>query len=418
MRENLEILKNIVLYKYEKDSVHTEPHHRFIIDELQKKEYVVKISPIIFERIILSKCPICKNYFIEKNYCQEIGDKLKSIKKYNSYKIDKKYIGPYLTEEKKETMLKDINKKDYKKQIVNTSKINRMVVNSDQKIYLLRFEDKIDFKLIPANLIVRIRGISGIEYLKIPGYYCKEYNLCLCEKKVYLNITKRKKVLCKIADVSTLDVNTIKNKKVEIKNKNNKEDKKNVDKEILDKAQFVVKYSDVRCRANSHKIADVLAIISVINPKGKILETGMHAHYCYNCKKFYIHDNEYERIKKIGNPLCPIYEDIKKKGETSGKFDLKIESLLHSFGYNVNSQEGLSDAQRHKLLEYLVENGLMIKNDIISHLKFLITSRQGRLNFENAIYKWKMDIKYLNTISGFKNITRKKVDSIKITRYM
>ena len=38
--------------------------------------------------------------------------------------------------------------------------------------------------------------------------------------------------------------------------------------------------------------------------------------------------------------------------------------------------------------------------------------------FENAIYKWKMDIKYLNTISGFKNITRKKVDSIKITRYM
>ena len=392
-----EIVKNNILYKYEKGTIHSEEHHVFDLYEMPKEKMFIQTKKGSYESLLLSKCPVCKNYFIEKEYYDSIRNTIRGISVKNSYKVDKKYVGPYLTKEKRESMM--AKKESLDKTISITP--NRSIVLLNKVTDHIHPVDKVKF-------VVKTEIGEKEEFKQLVGYVCKKCNIYYCKRKHFDFVMHGAKPLFKVI---------INNAPVSIeKEENNKEE--SVDPEIIKKAQFLVKYSDVRCRINKHKIVDILAKINVVNEKGNILVVNVNAFYCYDCKRFFINNNEFERIKRIGNPLCPIYEESKAKSGYAQKFDLKMESLLHSFGYNVSSQEGLTDIQRQSLLKFLIDTGTMTKIDIISHLNYLINSRQGRTNMENAIYKWKLDMNYLNSLKGNSNIAKKQVDSIKIIKYI
>ena len=114
--------------------------------------------------------------------------------------------------------------------------------------------------------------------------------------------------------------------------------------------------------------------------------------------------------------MCQIFEEIKYLNNNSNKFDLNYESILYSFGYNVNSQNNLSDKQRLKILTFIIDNGILSKSEVISYLNYFINMRIGRKEYQNAINKWKNDIKLLNSYKSIK--IDKKVDTIKVIKYI
>ena len=67
------------------------------------------------------------------------------------------------------------------------------------------------------------------------------------------------------------------------------------------------------------------------------------------------------------------------------------ESVLHMLGYNVNAQENISQAQRWRILEIAVDENILTRVEICSHLDYLINRSKGRKNFENACSKWRAD---------------------------
>ena len=60
-------------------------------------------------------------------------------------------------------------------------------------------------------------------------------------------------------------------------------------------------------------------------------------------------------------------------------------------GYNVNSQENIPKSQRWKLLEIIVDENILTRMEICSHLDYLISRSKNRSGFDSACSKWMED---------------------------
>ena len=171
----------------------------------------------------------------------------------------------------------------------------------------------------------------------------------------------------------------------------NQDNKKiSIPKEI----NFFIKMNSFRCKSLSHSIEEVTAIVKVFDKiKEEIIDVEINAYYCNNCNLYYIYESEYKLLLRYGIPTCPIYEEIKYYNSKKIE-NYSSESLLRQFGYNVNSQEDLSNYERQKTIKRVIENGIMSKNEVLSLLNFLVSSRKNLLNMQNAVSKWKKDIEY------------------------
>ena len=183
---------------------------------------------------------------------------------------------------------------------------------------------------------------------------------------------------------------------------------------ILPKADFFVRTNSGSCSNKDHKIIDFLAEVDVICSNGNIIKKAFPASYCENCKLYFMYDEQYKKIKKSGVPLCSIYEYSKYiKIKNTGKIELKPESLLHSFGYNVGASEALTTKQRRKILSFVIDNGVMNKHEIINFLSYLVDFKKNDKKQVNAITKWKIDIEYLQT-TDIETNKKVEVNSIRV----
>lgn len=60
-------------------------------------------------------------------------------------------------------------------------------------------------------------------------------------------------------------------------------------------------------------------------------------------------------------------------------------------GYNVNAQENLLKSQRWRILEIIVDERILTRMEICSHLDYLIARSRRRSNFLAARSKWLED---------------------------
>lgn len=163
--------------------------------------------------------------------------------------------------------------------------------------------------------------------------------------------------------------------------------------------EFLIRINTFRCNVRKHNIEEIIAVVNVFNKKNNSMEeVEVNAFYCRNCNLYYIYENEYTLLLKKGIPICPIHEELKYFNKSNNFDSYNTESILRQFGYNVNAQENLSANERHKIIEIILNNGIMSKNEIISHLNFLTNSRKNQANMFNAISKWNDDIKFVHTI--------------------
>ena len=228
---------------------------------------------------------------------------------------------------------------------------------------------------------------------EISGYYCNTCGMYIVDRDEYNNKSGGKIPNCNFY------INYISSKKI------NK----------LEKVDFFVRTNIINCINKKHNVIDIIAEIYIVDTNGKVSKKMIPAYYCEECNLYFIYNNDYEKIRKNGVPLCKIYEYSKYIKGINNKFNLNQESLLRSFGYNVGVKDNLTEEQRRKVLNFVIENGAMDKHKIIGLLNYLIDMKKNDPKQINAINKWKSDINYLNEII-FKIKKHVEVNSIKIVK--
>ena len=281
-----------------------------------------------------------------------------------------------------------------KEQLAYCRNCNELFFRSDYDDFIYKHPGYFDYKLVQ-----HVKEKKEKENLKVDQTESKEERAEPKLKQTELGLRLS-------LEQTTLNFDKKKSEKKVINEDNKEPEKKQVHKivekdktkneNILPKADFFVRASISSCSKKNHKIIDFLAEVNVICSNGNVIKKSFPASYCEDCKLYFMYDNEYKRIRKSGIPLCSIYEYSKYiKTKNTGKIELKPESLLHSFGYNVGASEGLSSKQRKKILSFVINNGVMGKHEIINLLSYFVDFRKNDVRQSIAIAKWKNDIDYL-----------------------
>lgn len=106
---------------------------------------------------------------------------------------------------------------------------------------------------------------------------------------------------------------------------------------------------------------------------------------------YFINKSSYDLYReKYGLPFLKLIP-----GEYSEiNYDLRPESQLHIYGYSL--EYGNTKARRQEVLAFLIDSGLMKKNQIQNHIEWLINTHHNSLNYTNACDKWKDDLLFVN----------------------
>ena len=149
------------------------------------------------------------------------------------------------------------------------------------------------------------------------------------------------------------------------------------------------------CARKGHVIERKKAVVKLIDQFGFVKEKRLQVQICRKCKKVFIADTDYVRLKAEGVILCRVV-DPRKSMTASGRYAKREqESVLHQLGYTVNAQSKLTNKQRRILLWTIIESKVLSYNDVVQHLEFLIKDSRNKKNWEAARNKWMSDLKYL-----------------------
>lgn len=88
---------------------------------------------------------------------------------------------------------------------------------------------------------------------------------------------------------------------------------------------------------------------------------------------------------------------------TSNGMELKTVSSIRKLGYTIT----LPREKRWDLLKNVIIPKVG-KDEVIRHIKFLITMNQGQPNKLGAVYEWQYDLERLTTLSKNINTTKRK----------
>lgn len=189
-------------------------------------------------------------------------------------------------------------------------------------------------------------------------------------------------------------------------------DTSDVNVKLLKVADFLVRSSTYGCVNNKHQLIRINAAIKIKNTNG-IYEVQVPAAYCSKCNKYYILEKYYNELKKYGYICCKIdtFETI-QKNYGSGFSSFQDKSILTLYGYSVDKQKDIPEGERHSILDFVIDNGIQNKYQVISHLENNINLRKHNYIYKDAIIKWENDIDYVRKKQKIKAVVR--VDSIKV----
>lgn len=181
------------------------------------------------------------------------------------------------------------------------------------------------------------------------------------------------------------------------------EEKLKEEKEEIDFRKFVIHSDMSECHRKGHEYEEINSRIYVYSQAHGMQAYIICAYYCMDCKAYYINESTYQALKKRGQLMCQVftpktYEQYKE--ESFFGENLKPESILHIAGYNVGQKDNLSEEVRHKILEYVIESGLMTKGEIVFLLGKFIETRERMPYLEIAVSKWRADRDWLRGYSS------------------
>ena len=247
--------------------------------------------------------------------------------------------------------------------------------------------------------------------------FCKKQTIiktfCLMINGITNKLTFNRILTCTNCKKFFIRINRFENEKHRFPNyifENNDKEDLSINEESAD---FLVRASTIKCKNKGHRIINIRATVNVIK-NDIISEVNIPGYYCENCNKYFILENDYQKLRSKGIILCKIIEQKLLNSQfTSYGHLLNSESILHSYGYNVNAQENLSARERHTILEFLLKNKILSKSDIKSHLNYLINRSNNNIKLYDAIAKWKTDILFIDNYN-ISSDSILKINSLKI----
>lgn len=166
---------------------------------------------------------------------------------------------------------------------------------------------------------------------------------------------------------------------------------------------LVVRLDVFYCGKN-HVLQDLMGRFQVVNKSGKIDFVYAPVAYCSTCEKYYILNDTVKELRRKGILICQL---VKK--EQLGEMGLSRwneEGMLKSYGYSVNSIDGLNAEQRQTLLRLLIDKGILTKAEILSRLDWFCRMR-GNDTTSNAVMRWKEDRR---AISAYEENSIRRID--------
>lgn len=119
-------------------------------------------------------------------------------------------------------------------------------------------------------------------------------------------------------------------------------------------------------------------------------------YYSKQQNKYFINEESYRQYRmRYGLPYVHLVAD-----EYDGDMDygnLRKNSELNLYGYTVAKTAEMSTGERQRLLQQLMDNGLMSKHQIVNHLEWLIHRQSGRVKMEDACDCWREDLRFVNS---------------------
>ncbi len=181
---------------------------------------------------------------------------------------------------------------------------------------------------------------------------------------------------------------------------------------------FITRVNVFKCTNKNHKLIDIRCRIKVMSRNGSVNSYVVPGAYCQDCDKYFLLETEYKKLKQIGVLMCRVVEQDfwTQGGKQKGNFNLNQESVLHMMGYNVNAQENLTEIQRRKILELIVDEGILSVAQIRSHIQWLIERNINNPSFREARHKWKIDCDYIAQYGASKRMLVD-VDGITVKHY-
>ena len=167
----------------------------------------------------------------------------------------------------------------------------------------------------------------------------------------------------------------------------------------IDVYSAIVLSNTLKCSVN-HGTIDITAKIPVIKEDGSLDYCKLPASYCYDCKRFTILKDDFNKIKDV--VMCKV-TDLTTEYSTLNDDNIELvqrNSILFSYGYNVQSKTNLSDDQRHTILSIVIEANIMNRSSIINHLNTLIDRGSKIPSWKSATQKWKQDKEFVSNYNN------------------
>lgn len=178
----------------------------------------------------------------------------------------------------------------------------------------------------------------------------------------------------------------------------------------INHGDFIVRTNLFRCYHKDHLVEEIIAILKVATPMGKVIEEKIPCAYCPECNCFFMLTSEYKRVSEKGILLCQLIdkEQYYQNGKLD-KFNGASESLLMQNGYNVKANVGLTDIQRQIILENIMDSNILSQHRILSYLDAFIAQKINMPQYKEAVHKWQKDKEFVRTY----DTKRKRVVEIK-----
>lgn len=120
-------------------------------------------------------------------------------------------------------------------------------------------------------------------------------------------------------------------------------------------------------------------------------------YYCPVCNEYYVNYDEYQRFcRRYGIPPFRLYDDRNFFGSGGGYYDnLREQSKLNLYGYNVSESNGLTAAGRQNRLAEIIDAGLMKQAEICSLIEGIMRMHKNSPNCMIAMKKWEQDLAFV-----------------------
>lgn len=165
----------------------------------------------------------------------------------------------------------------------------------------------------------------------------------------------------------------------------------------IDINSVIILKNTLNCSFNHH-INDIIAKIPVLDKNGEVNYVETRASYCSECNRFTILKDEFDKISDI--ITCKVIDETstyKSYNSTQTDETENDGSILKYYGYNVQTQENISEQQRHIILSSVIEAGIMSRRQVVDLLEINIKRKSTRPDCASAIQKWNDDIEFVNT---------------------